>query len=162
MNLARTLLPRTPLLGALAVLLAGAAFLVPADAGATTVRHTRAHARRHAVAARPAAARPAAMASPGMVVGIDPETGLLGMPSQDQMLQLSAVERTGMLRSTAGLTSVRRADGSTMVNLQGRFMDYSVARLDAAGRPRLGCVEDSLDLARFLGAGPSAPALEVK
>jgi hypothetical protein len=160
MNLARTLLPRTPLPGALAALLVVAALLAP-DADASTVRHARAHARRHAVV-RPVAARPAAVAVSGMVVGLDPETGRLGMPSADQMLQLSAVERTGMLRSTAGLTSVRRADGSTMVNLQGRFMDYSVARLDAAGRPRLGCVEDSLDLARFLGAGPSAPALEVK
>jgi hypothetical protein len=99
-----------------------------------------------------------------MVVGIDPETGRLGMPSPEDMLQLSAPERIGLMRSAAGLEAVRLPDGTVMINLQGRFMDYSVVRLDAAGRPRIGCVDDPRSLSRFLGTGEAAPepVLEVK
>ncbi len=109
-----------------------------------------------------------------MVVGVDPETGRLGMPSPGQMgqllpsesLLLSPAERTGLLRTATGLEAVRLPDGSMKIDLQGRFMDYSVMRLDAGGRPRHGCVDDAAALSRWLGGcddGPApAPVLEVK
>ena len=93
-----------------------------------------------------------------MVVAIDPETGRLGVPSVEQIGQLSAAEKTGLLRTPAGLTSVRRADGSVMVNLQGRFMEYSVVRLDASGRPRLGCVDEAAALSHWLVGCEDVPA----
>jgi hypothetical protein len=135
-----------------------------APAHAATPRRAHARARHHAAA--PAAVRPAAQpaASAGMVVGIDPETGRLGLPSSDQMLQLSPAEKTGLLRTSAGLTPVRLPDGTVKVDLQGRFLDFSVVRLDANGRLQVGCVEDASGLARWMGTSPSAPApaLEVK
>jgi hypothetical protein len=157
---------RQALVTVAATAIIGGAMLAPCTpAGATPVHRAHAHARRHAAApvtpaAAPVAAAPAA--AHGMVVGIDPETGRLGMPTQDQMLQLSPIEKTGLLRTTAGLQTVRLADGTVMLNLQGRFMDYSVVRLDANGRPRVGCVDDVRALGRWLGAGEpvSAPVLE--
>jgi hypothetical protein len=168
--------PRAPLARFAVAALAVAMLATCASAGAATSRRAHSTPRHHAPAKTAAAAlAPATVtASQGMVVAIDPETGRLGMPTAEQLgallpagsLQLSPSERTGLLRTSAGLAAVRRADGSVMIDLQGRFMDYSVVRLDANGRPRLGCVDDAAALSRWLGecesAPRSAPALEVK
>jgi hypothetical protein len=107
------------------------------------------------------ATRPAPAPSPaGAVIGIDPETGRLGMPTAAQMLELSAAERTGLLRTSDGLTEVVLPDGSVMVDLQGRFMTYSVVRLDGRGGYRFTCAEDAPALWRALTAPVAAPALE--
>jgi len=69
-----------------------------------------------------------------MVVSIEPGTGRLVMPSPEDMLLLSAAERTGLLRTSAGLTEVRLPNGAVMVDLQGRFMEFTVVRRDLQGR----------------------------
>ena len=166
----RTLRMRALFTGTLAAMLASAVLAGFAPARAATPVQSRARVRHHVAAVKsPApAVRPAAAAAGGMgmVVAVDPETGLLGLPSQDDMLQLSVAEKTGLSRSAAGLAAVRMPGGAVMVNLQGRFMDYSVVRLDAGGRPRLGCLDDASALSRWLGecesAPRTAPALEVK
>ncbi len=153
----------TRITGTTATLIALALFAAHTPAGAATTRHARTTTRHRIEASATPAATPAAQ---GMVVGINPETGRLGMPSREDLLQLSPPERIGLLRSAAGLVAVRLPDGSMMLNLQGRFMDYSIVRLDAAGHPRLGCVDDAAGLARWFGArepqSAPAPALEVK
>jgi hypothetical protein len=63
-----------------------------------------------------------------------------------------------LLRTSAGLFEVRLPDGTVMVDLQGRFLEYSVARLDPAGLPRLACVNDRLALLLWLARGEPAPA----
>ena len=160
MDQPRTLLVRA-LITSVTVAVAAAVTLVACTpAHAAKARRTHARARHHAAA--PVAVQPAASA--GMVVGIDPETGRLGLPSSDQMLQLSPAEKTGLLRTSEGLTPVRLPDGTVKVDLQGRFLDFSVVRLDANGRLQIGCVEDAPGLARWMDTTPSAPApaLEVK
>ena len=72
--------------------------------------------------------------SAGMVVSIEPGTGRLIMPSADEMRRLSAAERTGLLRTSAGLTEIRLPNGAVMVDLQGRFMEFTVVRRDLQGR----------------------------
>lgn len=112
---------------------------------------------------KPARAKPAAaalqqpIAAPGMVVAIDPETGRLVLPTAEQMLQLTPSEQTGLLRTSAGLSEVVLPNGAVMMDLQGRFMEYSVARLDPSGRLRLGCVNDPLPLRFWLSPGAPAP-----
>jgi hypothetical protein len=143
---------------AVAALAACAWLALCAATDAAPPRRAQARARRHVAApAKPVAQRAAPVAAPGMLVGIDPETGLLGMPSPEQVLQLSPSEKTGLLHTDAGLTPVRLPDGTLKLDLQGRYMEYSVVRLDAQGRPRSGCIDDVRALARWLGTGESAP-----
>jgi hypothetical protein len=48
-----------------------------------------------------------------------------------------------------------------MIDLQGRFMDYVVARVDSAGRLRVGCANDIGGFWRWLPAGSAVlPAAE--
>ena len=102
--------------------------------------------------------------SAGMVVSIEPGTGRLIMPSADEMRRLSAAERTGLLRTSAGLTEIRLPNGAVMVDLQGRFMEYSLVRLDPAGCPHFFCVNDEITLRALLArcASASTPVYEEK
>jgi hypothetical protein len=130
---------------------------------------------RRAASRRPAATRPANPAAPavavapavpagaaGMVIVRDPDTGALVAPTAEQAQTLTAAERTGLSRSTEGLSEVRYADGHAKVDLQGRFMEYSVVQLDRAGCPHFLCVNDEAVLRALLArlAPASTPALE--
>ena len=95
----------------------------------------------HAVAASPAA--PPAIAAPfgaGMRVAIDPQTGRIVPPTVEQMLRLNALTRTGLMRTTRGLTAVRLADGTMMLDLQGRYREFATARIDSRGVAQFRCV----------------------
>ncbi|HET9950606.1 MAG TPA: hypothetical protein VFS09_02300 [Candidatus Eisenbacteria bacterium] len=109
-----------------------------------------------------AAATPATpRGSAGMIVGIDPETGKLGLPSKAER---AALDRAANLspaldRSDAGLTVIHRPDGSMMVDLQGRFQDYAVMRITPDGRKVETCVQESeLDAALRGDDAPGATA----
>ena len=132
-----------------------------AQAGGRGHRHPRprpAIARPAVVVTPPAVKPPAAsFGSSGMIIARDPETGALVPPSAAQVLRLTAAERNGLLRGSEGLTQVRLADGTVMVDLQGRFMEYSVLRLDLQGRPHFGCVDDERALLGWLTSRPPAP-----
>ena len=94
----------------------------------------------------------------GMVVGIDPETGALGMPSPEQLLELTQTERTGLLRTGAGLSEKVLPNGAVMLDLQGQFVEYSIVQFDATGRPTFSCVSDANLLRRLLASPAPAPA----
>jgi hypothetical protein len=133
----------------------------PAQAGQTGHRHPR---PRHAATAPARVATPPAVqplaapvGSAGMMIAIDPQTGALVPPSAAQVLRLTSVERTGLSRSSEGLTEVRLADGTVMVDLQGRFMEYSVLRLDLQGRPHFSCMDDERALLHWLTSREPAP-----
>ena len=113
------------------------------------------------VASPPAPPVSATPGRAGMVVGIDPETGQIGMPTGPQMLDLSAREQAMISRSGAGLTEVHHPDGSVSINLQGRFQAFVIARIGADGKPAYGCFEDGAALRRSLQTRP-APAAEDK
>ena len=89
-----------------------------------------------------------------MVVS-DHGSATLGAPSASQMLELGAQVQNGLLRTTAGLTAVRLADGSMMLDLRGRYREFAVARVDPAAGVRLGCVHHQRALRRALD--PCAP-----
>lgn len=150
MNRPRPSLRTTHLVAALLVAALALSLCAPAGARGTKRRPRP----RSAVATQPAPV-PA-----GAVIAIDPETGRLGMPTAAQMLELSAAERTGLLRTADGLVPVRLPDGSIMVDLQGRFQTFTILRLDALGRPQLLPAEDMPALQRALAAPAPAPAAE--
>lgn len=133
-----------------------------AQSARRTVRHRPATARP-VVAATVAAPTPPFGAA-GMVIAIDPETGALVAPTAEQARALTAAERTGLMRTSEGLTQVRLADGSVKVDLQGRFMEYSLVQLDRTGCPHFRCVNDETVLRALLAryAPVSTPVYEEK
>ena len=161
-------LPRSPGSSIVFILVLGS--ICAMNAGAAT---TRRHARpRHGTsAAAPQANVPRASAPiflPGMVVAIDPETGALVLPTPAQRAALAqaapgsaltSAERTGLMRTSAGLTEERLAGGGVRVHLEGRFREFATISL-ASGRPSFACVHDSTALTRILDAPAFAPVFE--
>ena len=109
--------------------------------------------------------------SAAMRVARDPETGALvtgpeaarilaGTPTGDKAAD---DEMARMLsRSTEGLLEVHHPDGRVSVNLQGRFMNASVARIGADGTVEQLCAEDHTEAEAFLaGAASAEPAPEI-
>jgi len=100
---------------------------------------SRATARPH-VARKITASAPAAEHRPmdaGMRIFKDPETGTMGGPSQEQLQALALEDAQN--ESTDGLVQVVMPDGSVMMNLQGRFQDYYMVKLDSKGRRQVIC-----------------------
>jgi hypothetical protein len=113
-------------------------------------------AHRTARAHRPAPPPPA---TAGMVVGIDPETGQLGMPTPEQMQKLSESQQYQMDHSAAGLVEVHHPDGSVSIDLQGRFQEYETVRVGPDGKLIYRCV-DGPENAEHALESPAPPALE--
>ena len=117
----------------------------PIDAGAGSDRGGPPHA-----AERPAVG--------GMVIGIDPETGELGMPTREQWNELSDLERQRLDHSSAGLVEVHHPDGSVSVDLQGRFQEFVTVRIGPDGKLRFQCVDGAENAERALKAPILGPA----
>ena len=136
-------------------------FCAPVQAGSAgrrTVKRPPMAAATQAKPVTPAAVPTAATptATTGMVAAIDPGTGHLVMPTPEAISLLTAAERIGLLRTSAGLTEVPGPDGRDRVDLQGRFMEFTVVRLDLQGRPHFLSVNEAQALLRLLD--PRAPA----
>src|SRR5438093_11080486 len=117
----------------------------PIDAGAGSDRGGPPHA-----AERPAVG--------GMVIGIAPETGELGVPTREQWNELSDLERQRLEHSSAGLVEVHHPDGSVSVDLQGRFQEYETVRVGPDGKLIYQCVDGEENARRAVAApAPSAP-----
>lgn len=95
--------------------------------------------RRQAEQVNEAAAGNQAMQS--LRVYRDPETGQLGR-APGGSFTLSPEERRMLSRSTEGLTSRVLPNGAVALDLQGRFMNLSVARRNADGTISMTCVHD--------------------
>lgn len=94
--------------------------------------------------------------SPGtaaMRIAIDPDTGEL-VPAQ--AVRNKAVDSdlaTMLSKSSEGLVEVHHPDGHVSVDLQGRFMSASLARINADGELESTCVESAAQAEHFLGGG---------
>ncbi len=111
--------------------------------------HAAAHATRTAKPAPPATAP----ARAGMIEG-DPSE-VAPIPSAAEPLRAGPVPDVALDRSTRGLMLIRRSDGSSSVNLQGRFRNYTVFTIAADGSSRISCVEDAaaaIEMVRRAGA----------
>ena len=87
--------------------------------------------------------------SAALRVAIDPETGSL-VPDLGPVKSLDADLQNMLSRSTVGLEEIHHPDGHVSVDLQGRFMSASVARLDEEGQMETTCVESAAALEGFL------------
>lgn len=97
----------------------------------------------------------------GLRAVIDPETGQLATGTEASRL-LSDKARdeelsTMLSRSSKGLVPVVHPDGRVSVDLQGRFMNVSVARIGQSGEVEQICVENAEEARIFL-SGEDYPA----
>ncbi|MEM7050029.1 MAG: hypothetical protein AAF604_10230 [Acidobacteriota bacterium] len=74
-------------------------------------------------------------------VAIDPQTGKVRPVAPEESRRLGTKERAMLSRSAVGLSSVKRADGSVSLDLQGRFLSLSTARVEADGGIHGLCVD---------------------
>ena len=89
--------------------------------------------------ARSAVARPTTVAgAAGMRIFKDPETGEIGPPTAGS----SALEMDANSEDMTGLKQEVLPDGSVMVDLQGRFQESMVMRIDANGHSFMTCTRD--------------------
>lgn len=98
-----------------------------------------------AVAWKPRAWRPSASLSQGLRIQIDPVDGTRSMPTDADLGVNAMIER-----EEAPLREVRHADGTVQAFLDGRFMDYSVARMGADGKPVWNCVSGAKGVEQFM------------
>jgi hypothetical protein len=57
-------------------------------------------------------------------------------------------------KSTDGLVQVQNPDGSVSMDLQGRFQNVTVARVNEDGRVEQSCIDEPEQAAQFLGIDP--------
>ena len=90
----------------------------------------------------------------GQNVQVNPQTGQI-QPLSPQEAQQLADGLKGMLnRSTDGLVAVTEADGSVSMDLQGRFQNVTVARVNQDGTVSESCVDNPEAAANFFGIDP--------
>ncbi len=102
----------------------------------------------------------AAPGSAGMIVGFDPETGQLGMPTTEQLKEIQMAEDP-MNWSDEGLEVVIHPDGSKSIDVQGRFMESSVVRMGPDGKLHFDCVQGEA-AAKKLANTPVNPNIDPK
>ena len=78
----------------------------------------------------------------GMVVALDPETGTFGLPTAEQAKAFEEQMKASLNHSDVGLEFVHHPDGSTSVDLQGRFQSMSIAHIGPDGSVHTTCVDD--------------------
>jgi hypothetical protein len=145
----------------LAVVCLALLFCAPAQAARSArriVKHRPAPVGPAKSVAPPAVmARTIPLGPAGMLVAIDPETGALVPPTAEQMRILTAAERTGLLRTSVGLPEIQGPNGAIGVDLQGRFMEFTVVRLDLQGRLHFLGVNEAPAMLRLLDPRTPTP-----
>ncbi len=112
-------------------------------------------AKQTDMAQKPAGPREISRSVAGVIVTIDPATGKLKRPTPEEARQLAAGFEEMVSQSAEGLVVVHHFNGMMSVNLEDRFQNVSVARVNPDGSIALGCVSDPQSAEAFLQGGPA-------
>ena len=82
------------------------------------------------------------------------QTGQVRPLTQEEAQRLAEGIKELVNQSTDGLKSVRHADGSVSLDLEGRFQSVAVAKRDEDGKLILSCVDNRQSAAAFFGIDP--------
>ena len=96
----------------------------------------------------------------GRDVQVDPQTGQIKPLTPAEAQQLADGLKTMLNKSTEGLVQEKHPDGSVSVDLQGRFQNVAVARVNADGTLEQSCVDEPLAAAQFFGIDPKLLGVE--
>ncbi len=90
----------------------------------------------------------------GREVQVDPQTGQIKPLSAQEQKELADGLKVVLNRSTEGLVEVQHEDGSASMDLQGRFQNVEVARINEDGTLSQSCVDNPQAAASFFGIDP--------
>ncbi|HXS02610.1 MAG TPA: hypothetical protein VN724_18710 [Pyrinomonadaceae bacterium] len=90
----------------------------------------------------------------GQDVQVDPQTGKLKPLTQQEAQELAAGLKKMLNKSAEGLTETQNADGSTTMDLEGRFQHVVVAREREDGSLSMSCVDNPKQAASAMGIDP--------
>lgn len=96
----------------------------------------------------------------GQNVQVNAQTGQIKPLSPQEAQQLAEGLRGMLNRSSEGLVPVREADGSLSMDLQGRFQNVTVARINEDGTVSESCVDNPEAAANFFGIDPQLLGVE--
>jgi hypothetical protein len=95
----------------------------------------------------------------GQDVQVDSQTGQIKPLSPDEAKRMA--EGLKMLnKSTDGLVQVQNADGSVSMDLQDRFQNVAVAKVNPDGSVTQSCIDDPRAAAQFFGIDPKLLGVE--
>lgn len=90
----------------------------------------------------------------GQDVQVNSQTGEIQPLTPQEASKLAAGLKPMLNRSTEGLVQVQHPDGSVSVDLQGRFQDVTVARVNKDGSVSQSCVNNPRAAGAFFGIDP--------
>lgn len=93
-------------------------------------------------------------------IPVDGQTGQVRPLTQEEAQKLAEGIKQLVNQSTDGLKSVRHADGSVSLDLEGRFQSVAVARRDEVGKVTLSCVDNRQAAAAFFGIDPQLVGIQ--
>ena len=111
-------------------------------------------AKQQASRAQTSAARANLRFRVGAPVPLDPQTGQVRPLTPEEAQRLATGIQQLVNQSTDKLQSVRHADGSVSMDLQGRFQNIAVAKLDEDGKLTQSCVDNPESAAAFFEIDP--------
>lgn len=88
-------------------------------------------------------------------VPLNTQTGQVRPLTQEEAQRLAAGIKELVSQSTDGLKTVKHADGSVSMDLQGRFQSFAVARQNEDGGVTQSCVDNPQAAAAFFGIDPA-------
>lgn len=90
----------------------------------------------------------------GRDIQINTQTGQVRPLTQDEAQKLANGLAPMLDNSTDGLVQVRHADGSVSMDLQGRFQNVTLAKVNSEGVVEQSCVDNPRAAANFFGIDP--------
>jgi hypothetical protein len=90
----------------------------------------------------------------GQDVEVDSQTGQMKELTPEEARKLAAGLKQMVNQSTEGLVQVQHADGSVSMDLEGRFQNVTVARVNQDGSVTQSCVDNPQAAAEFFKIDP--------
>jgi len=90
----------------------------------------------------------------GQDIQVDTQTGDIKPLTPQEAQQLANGLAPMLDNSTDGLVQVQHADGSVSMDLQGRFQNVTVVKVNTDGTIEQGCVDNPRAAAKFFGMDP--------
>jgi hypothetical protein len=91
----------------------------------------------------------------GQDINVDTQTGEIKPLTPQEAQQLAEGLAPMLDTSSDGLVQVKHGDGSVSMDLQGRFHNVTVARVNTDGTIEQSCVDNPRAAAHFFGVDPS-------
>jgi hypothetical protein len=132
------------------------ATVILAIAAVTVVSRQRARATgaSEAETSSPIATKSTFVKGGGQDAQVKTETGQIKALTPEEARKLAAGFKQMVNQSTDGLVQVRHADGSVSMDLEGRFQNVAVARVNKDGSVTQSCVDNPQAAGAFFGIDP--------